>query len=50
MTVCETTSAFGIVTSSPFAVLIFVESVPTSETMPSTSPTVTKSPTRSARE
>ena len=41
---------FGIVTSSPLAVLIFVDSVPTWATVPSTSPTTTKSPTRSALE
>ena len=46
----ETTSAFGIVTSSFRSVVILVDSVPSWVTVPSTSPILTKSPTRTARE
>ena len=47
---CETTSAFGIVISSLRVFLIFVDSAPRWVTVPSTSPILTQSLTRSARE
>jgi hypothetical protein len=44
------TTAFGIVTSSPQIDRTFVDSIPSAVTVPSTSPILTKSPTRSERE
>ena len=50
MAVCDTTTAFGIVTSSDLRVLNLVDSTPICVIVPSTSPILTTSPSLSARE